>query len=96
MANFSHTHFYSASLHYPMSVRAIDPVFPQAISPMRATLFPPGMLYVTNITSINCSDTLFSSELSGKDAGEKLSGKHADESFMPLQFIVFEIASSIF
>ena len=62
VANFSHIHAYSASFHYPMSARAIDPVCPQAVLPMRVTLFPFGMLWVTNIPSINCNDTSFSSE----------------------------------
>ena len=57
VANFSHKHVYSASLHYPMSTRAIDPVRPQAILPMRVTLFPSGIPSVTNIPSINCNDT---------------------------------------
>ena len=82
MANFSHRHVYSASLHYPMSIMAIDPVCPQAILPMRVTLFPSGMLCVTNIPSINGNDTLFCSELNGK---------HAGESFRSLRLIVFEI-----
>ena len=33
VANFLHGHVYSASLHYPMSIGAIDPVCPQAILP---------------------------------------------------------------
>ena len=86
MANFSHRHVYTDSLHYPMSVRAIDLVCPQAILPMRVTLFPSGMLCVTNIPSINCNDTSFSSELNRE---------HAGESFKSLRSVVFEIASSI-
>ena len=82
MANFSHRHVYSASLHHPMSIMAIDPVCPQAILPMRVTLFPSGMLCVTNIPSINDKDTSFCSELNGK---------HAAESFTSLRVIVFEI-----
>ena len=82
MANFSHRHVYSASLHYPISIMAIDPVCPQAILPMRVTLFPSGMLRVTNIPSINGNDTLFRSELNGERAGE---------SFTSLRFAVFEI-----
>ena len=46
MANFSHRHFCSASLHYLMSIRAIDPVNPQRILPMSVTLFPSGMLSI--------------------------------------------------
>ena len=65
-----------------MSIRAIDPVCPEAILPIRVTLFPSGMLRVTNIPLMNCSDTLFCSELNGE---------HGGESFMSLQFIVFEI-----
>ena len=72
MANFSHRHVYSASLHNPMSIMAIDPVCPQAILPMRVTLFHSGMLRVTNISSINGNDTLFCSELNGEHAGESL------------------------
>ena len=65
MANFSHRHVYSGSLHYPMSIRAIDLVCPQAILPMRMTLFPSGMLCVPNIPLIKSNDTLFRSELDG-------------------------------
>ena len=82
--------FYSASLeplHYPISVRAIDPVCPQAVLPMRVTLFPSGKLCVTNIPSINCKDTSFCSELNGE---------HAGASSMSLQFAVFEVSSNIF
>ena len=82
MANFSHKHVYSASLHYPMSIMAIDSVCPQAILPMSVTLFPSGMLYVTSIPSINSGDTSFCSELNGKDAGE---------TFGSLRLIILEI-----
>ena len=82
MANFSHRHVYRASLQYPMSIMSIDPVCPQAILPMRVTLFHSGMLCVTNILSINSNDTLFCLELNGE---------HAGESFRSLQLIVFEI-----
>ena len=77
MAVFLHRHvfFYRASLQYPMSVMVIDPVCPQAISPMRVALFPSGMSCVTNIPSISCNDTLFGSEFNGK---------HAYECFMQL------------
>ena len=44
VANFLHGHVYCASPHYPMSIRAIDPVCPQAILPPRVTLFPSGTL----------------------------------------------------
>ena len=70
MATFSHRHVYSASLHYPMSIMAIDPVCPQAILPTRVTLFLSGILCVTNIPSINGNDTLFCSELNGAHDGE--------------------------
>ena len=73
MADFLHRHVYSASLHYPMSIRAIDPGHPQAILPMRVTLFPSGMLCVTNIPSINGNDILFCSELKGKYAVQSFS-----------------------
>ena len=73
MANISHRHISSASL------RTIDLVYPQAILPMRVTLFPSGALCVTNIPPITCENT-FCSELNGKRAGE---------SFMSLRFIVF-------
>ena len=53
-----------------MSIRAINPVCPQVILPMRVTLFPSGMLCVTNTRSINGNDTLFSSELNGEHVGE--------------------------
>ena len=82
MAYLSHRHVCSFYLHYPMSIMAIDPVCPQAILPMRVTLFPSGMLCVTNIPSINGNDTLFCSELNGE---------HAGESFRSLRLIVFEI-----
>ena len=42
VANFLHRHIYSTSLRYPISIRAIDPVCPQAILPMRVTPFPSG------------------------------------------------------
>ena len=80
MANFSHRHVNSASLHYPMSIMAIDPVCLQAILPMM--LFPSSMLCVTNIIYINGNDTLFCSELNGE---------HAGETYRSLQRIVFEI-----
>ena len=70
MATFLHGHVYSASLYYPMSIRVIDQVCPQAILPMTVTLFPPVMLCVTNIPSINGNDTLYCSELNAKHAGE--------------------------
>ena len=70
MANFSHRHVYSASLHYAMSILTFDPVYLQAILPMMVTLFPFGMLCVTDIPSINGNDTLFCSELSGGHDGE--------------------------
>ena len=38
MAIFLHGHVYSASLHYPMSIRTIDPVSPQAILPVSVKL----------------------------------------------------------
>ena len=44
MANFSHRHVNSVSLHYPISIVAIDPVCPQAILPLRSTLYPSGTL----------------------------------------------------
>ena len=48
-----------------MSIRAIDLVCPQAILPMKMTLFPSEMLCVPNIALLNSSDTLFRSELNG-------------------------------
>ena len=68
------------SLHYPMSIRSIYPVCPQAILAMGMTLFPSGMLCVTNIPSINCTNTIFCS---------KLNGEHTGEMFMSLRCIVF-------
>ena len=65
MTNFSHRHVYGASLHYRMSISAIDLVCPQAILSMRMTLFPSGMLCVPNIPLINSNDTSFHSELIG-------------------------------
>ena len=81
MTNFSHIYVYSASLDYPMSIRAIGSVCSQAIFPMRRTLFPSGVLCVTNVPSIN-GDALFCLELNGE---------HASEGFMSLRFKVFEI-----
>ena len=80
MANVSHRHVYGAFLHYPMSIMAIDPVCPQAVLPMRVTLFHSGMLCVRNIPPINDKDTLYCSELNGE---------HASECFMSLQLILF-------
>ena len=82
MSNFSHGHLYGASLHYPMSIRVIDPVCPRVILPMSVTLFPFGMQCVINIPSMNCNYTLRCSELNGK---------HAGESFMSPRFRAFEI-----
>ena len=65
MAIFSYRHVYSAYLHYPMSIRAIDLVCPQPILPMRMTLFPSVMLCVPNIPLLNRNDTLFRSDLNG-------------------------------
>ena len=65
-----------------MSFRVIDPFCPQAILPMKVTLFSSEMLSVTNIPSINCNDTSFCLELNGGNAGQ---------SFMSLQIILFEI-----
>ena len=42
-----------------MSIMAIDPVCPLAILPMRVTLFPYGMLCVTNIPSITVMTLYF-------------------------------------
>ena len=82
MANFAHRHVYNASLHYPISIMAIDPICPQEILPMWFTLFHSGMLCVTNIPSINGNDTSFCLEFNVK---------HADENCMSLRLIVFEI-----
>ena len=67
-----------------MSIRAIDAVCPQAILPMKVTLFPSVMLCVTmnNIPLINGNDTSYCLELNGENAGE---------SSMSLRLIVFEI-----
>ena len=53
-----------------MSTRAIGPVWPTAIWPMRVNLFPSGMLCVTNIPSIKDKNTLCCLELNGEYAGE--------------------------
>ena len=79
---FLHGHVYSASPHYPMHIRAIDPVYPQAILPMGVTLFPSGTLCATYIPSRDCNNTICCSALNGEHAGEDV---------MSLQFIVFEI-----
>ena len=78
---FSHTHVYSAGASLPctMPIRTIDPVCPKAILPEMATLFPSGVLYVTNGRSKNRNNTSFCLELNGKDASETL---------MSLRFIV--------
>ena len=47
------------SLHYPMSIMAIDPTCLQAILPMWVTLFPSRMLCVTNIPSITVTTHYF-------------------------------------
>ena len=65
-----------------MPIRVIDPVCPQAILPMVVTLFPSGTMCATNIPSRNYNDT--------QDCTE-LNGEHVGETFMSLQFIVFEI-----
>ena len=80
MAIFSLLHVYSAFLHYPMSMMTIDPVCPQASLPMMVTLFPSGMLCVTNIPSIKGNDTSFCLELNGR---------HDSKRFMSLRLIVF-------
>ena len=79
-AILSHRHVYNASLHYPMSISAINPVCPQAILPMRVMLFPSGVVCVTNIPSINDNDTIFFPELNFE---------HEGEGFMSLPIIVF-------
>ena len=81
MANVSHRYVYSVFLQYSMSIRAIDPVCPHAL-PMRVALFPSGMVYVTNISSISDNATLFCSELNGK---------HNGEIFLSLRLIVCDI-----
>ena len=82
MGNFSHRHVYIVCFYYPMSIMAIDPVLPQAILPIMVTLFPFGMVSVTNIPSINVNDTSFYSELNGE---------HAGENSMSLRLMVFVI-----
>ena len=70
VAIFSRRPVCNASLHYPMSIMATDPACPRAMFPMRVTLFPSGMLCVTNIPFINGNDTLYCSDLNGEHAGE--------------------------
>ena len=82
MANLSLRDVYSASLHYSMSISAIDTVCPDAILAMSVTLFPSETLCVTNIPSISYNNALFCSELNEK---------HGGESFRSLPFIGFEI-----
>ena len=72
MVSFSHRHVYSAFLQYPMSIRAIESICPQAILLMSVTLFSSGMLGVTKITSINVNDTMFCLEFNGECAGESI------------------------
>ena len=81
VANFSHRHDYSDSLHYPMPIRVLAQFALRRFC-RGLTLFPSGMLCVTNIPSINCNDTYVCSELNGE---------HAGESCMSLRFIVVEI-----
>ena len=69
MVNFLHGHVYSASLHNPISIRAIDPVCPQATLPMMVTRYPSGTLCVTYISSRNCNDTLYCLDLNVGHAG---------------------------
>ena len=71
VVNFSRRCVYSASLYYPMSIRAIDQVCPQVILVMSLTLFPSVMIFVTNIPSTNCNNTLFCLEFNGGHAGER-------------------------
>ena len=59
----------------------IDSVYLQAILPMRVTLFPSGMLCITNTPSINGNNALFCSELNREHAGER---------FRSLRLIAFE------
>ena len=68
-----------------MSIMAIDPVCSQAILPMRVTLYPSGMLCVTNIPSINDNDILFCSELNRE---------HTSESFRSLGRTVLRYAKA--
>ena len=56
VANFLHGHVYSTSLQYLMPIRAIDPVYLQAILPMGVKLFPSGTLCAANIPSRNIND----------------------------------------
>ena len=84
MASFSLRHVFSASLHYPMSIMAFDSLCPRVILPMRLTLFPSGVLCVTNIPSNSGNDTFYCSELSEE---------HAGESFRSLRLIVLRYAN---
>ena len=68
VADFSHQHVYTVSVPYPIPNRAIDPGYYQAILLGRETLFPSGMLYVTNIRSGNRNITSFCSELNREHA----------------------------
>ena len=81
-ANFLHRHNSSASWHYPMSIRAIGSVSPQAILTMSVTLFTSGTLCAINISLIICNNALYCSQLNGE---------HAGKGFRSLRFIVFEI-----
>ena len=57
VANYSHWHFYSASLDYPMSISPIDQVCPQVILAISVIPLPSEMLCVTRIPSINWNNT---------------------------------------
>ena len=69
-----------------MSISAIDPACPRAILAM-SVMLPSEMLCVTNISSINCNNTLFSLELNGE---------HVGESYISLRLITFEICACEF
>ena len=88
VANFSHGRVYSASLHYPVSISAIDPVCPQQIFLMRLTLFPSGTRYATNIPSINL---IFFYKLQKNALSCWLNVEHAGENFMSLRLVVLEM-----
>ena len=84
MVHLSHRPFI-VPIVFLTSTRNNDPVCHRTIYLVRLTLFPSGMLNVTNILSRCLNDTPFCSELDGEHAGENFSSHYAGE------MIVFEI-----
>ena len=71
---FTKTRF-KASLLFQMSIRVFRQACARAIFPVRVTLFPSGMLYITNILSIYQNNVSFCPESNVKHDGEGLVSK---------------------